>query len=159
MWAISSFSTIFSSCAYLFREQGAMIFSKHFGFETTFVCYREKHVGLHSGSWGDALYPPRNHTMRWKITIDGQKLYGEKTVFSISVTPTKSIKYFWNCFGWAKGLSDTQNGCEMLKKTKISFSPPFWVPASPLVWPKQFQKYSMVLVSVTQDRKLCFLPI
>ena len=33
-----------------------MIFSKHFGFETTFVCYREKHVGLHSASWGEALY-------------------------------------------------------------------------------------------------------
>ena len=34
-----------------------------FGHKTTCVCYQEKHVGLRGGSWGDALYPPRNHTM------------------------------------------------------------------------------------------------
>ena len=34
-----------------------------FGHKTMCVCYREKHVGLHGVSWGDALYPPRNHTV------------------------------------------------------------------------------------------------
>ena len=57
---------------------------------------------------------------------------------------TKSKQYFWNVFGRAKGLQDTQNGCEMLNKAKISFSPPSWVPGSRLVWTKLFQKYFML---------------
>ena len=28
-----------------------------FGLKTTFMCYREKHVGLHGGSWCKTLYP------------------------------------------------------------------------------------------------------
>ena len=35
--------------------KGHNVFSKHFGHKTTCMCYQVKHVGLHGGSWGDAL--------------------------------------------------------------------------------------------------------
>ena len=35
--------------------EGRDAFFKHFGHKTMCMCYRVKHVGLHGGSWGDAL--------------------------------------------------------------------------------------------------------
>ena len=76
-----------------------------------------------------------------KNTNTGKKLFRKNATFFLYVTQNKNIKYFWNCFGWTKGLQGTQNGCEMLKKTKISFSPTSGltrVSWSPLLRPKQF---------------------
>ena len=64
------------------RDDFHFLLPSLYGLDTTFMCYREKHVGLHGGSWVEALYPPRNHTLWWKITNDGQKIiWGENTIF------------------------------------------------------------------------------
>ena len=124
---------------WLGRDDFHFLLPSLFGLETRTMCYREKYVGLHGGSWGDALYPPH-----------GTTLCGEKSLMTVkndldfflnflsSVTLTKSIQYFWNSFGRTKGLPGTQKGDEKLILVFLSISHPFWVSWSPLARPKQF---------------------
>ena len=48
------------------RDEFHFLLPSLFGLETTFMCYREKHVVLHGGSWVEALYPPWGHPAVWK---------------------------------------------------------------------------------------------
>ena len=77
---------------------------------------------------------------------------GRKHNFLSCVTLTKTAEYFWNSFGRTKGLPGTQKGGEKLILVFLSISHTFWVSESPLAQPKQFQKYFMLLFSVTEDR-------
>ena len=129
-----------------------------FGLENMVMCYREKHVGLHGGSWWMVMpYTPHGTTLCGEKSLIIVKNYsGKKRKFLSSVTLTKSMKYIWNSFGQTKGLPGTQEGGEKLILALLSISHPFWVSWSPLARPKTFQKYCLLLVSITEDRKLVY---
>ena len=122
----------------LINESFSLLRPTHFSLSTFSATSTIKiYLGhLQIGNWGE-----REYSMLWKTVIQVKNYLGKTQLSILYVTQNKNIKYFWNCFGWTKGLQGTQNGCEMLKKTKISFSPTSGltrVSWSPLLRPKQF---------------------